>query len=49
MSDKEFIKIQNVSKNFEDVVAVDNISVEIARGEFFYPKVYPNFLTNKIA
>ena len=35
MSDKEFIKIKNVSKNFEDVVAVDNISVDIARGEFF--------------
>ncbi len=35
MSDKEFIKIQNVSKNFEDVVAVDNINVDIARGEFF--------------
>jgi len=35
MSDKEFIKIKNVSKNFEEVVAVDNISVDIARGEFF--------------
>ena len=35
MSDKEFIKIQNVSKKFEDVVAVDNISVDIKRGEFF--------------
>ena len=35
MSDKEFIKIQNVSKNFEEVVAVDNINVDIARGEFF--------------
>ena len=35
MSDKEFIKIKNVSKNFEDVIAVDNISVDIARGEFF--------------
>ena len=35
MSDKEFIKIKNVSKNFEDVVAVDNINVDIARGEFF--------------
>ncbi len=35
MSDKEFIKIQNVSKNFEDVVAVDDINVDIARGEFF--------------
>ena len=36
MSDKEFIKIQNVSKNFEDVVAVDNVTVDIARGEFFF-------------
>ena len=35
MSDIEFIKIQNVSKNFEEVVAVDNINVDIARGEFF--------------
>ena len=35
MSDKEFIKIQDVSKNFEDVVAVDNINIDIARGEFF--------------
>ena len=35
MSDKEFIKINNVSKNFEEVVAVDNINVDIARGEFF--------------
>lgn len=35
MSDKEFIKIKNVSKNFEEVVAVDNINVNIARGEFF--------------
>ena len=35
MSDKEFIKIKNVSKNFEDVVAVDSINVDIARGEFF--------------
>ena len=35
MSDKEFIKIKNVSKNFEEVVAIDNINVDIARGEFF--------------
>ena len=35
MSDKEFIKIKNVSKNFEEMVAVDNINVDIARGEFF--------------
>ena len=35
MNDKEFIKIKNVSKNFEEVVAVDNINVDIARGEFF--------------
>jgi len=35
MSDKEFIKIKNVSKNFEEVVAVNNINVDIARGEFF--------------
>jgi len=35
MGDKEFIKIKNVSKNFEEVVAVDNINVDIARGEFF--------------
>ena len=35
MRDKEFIKIKNVSKNFEEVVAVDNINVDIARGEFF--------------
>ena len=35
MINKEFIKIKNVSKNFEEVVAVDNINVDIARGEFF--------------
>ena len=35
MSDKEFIKIKCVSKNFNDVTAVDNVDVDIARGEFF--------------
>ena len=35
MSDKEFIKIKKLSKNFEDVTAVDDVSVNIAKGEFF--------------
>ena len=35
MGDKEFIKISNVSKNFDEVTAVDNVSVNIAKGEFF--------------
>ena len=35
MNDNEFIKIKNISKNFENVIAVDNVNVNIARGEFF--------------
>ena len=35
MSDNEFIKINNVSKNFENVIAVNNVNVNVARGEFF--------------
>ena len=35
MSDKEFIKIKKLSKNFEDVTAVDDVTVNIAKGEFF--------------
>ena len=36
MSDKSnFISFQTVSKNFGDVVAVDNVSADIAQGEFF--------------
>ena len=36
MTDKEFIKIKQLSKNFEDVTAVDDVTVNIAKGEFFY-------------
>jgi len=35
MSDKEFIKISNVSKYFDEVVAVDDVSINIKKGEFF--------------
>ena len=35
MDDSEFIKIKNVSKNFDDVIAVDNVNIDIAKGEFF--------------
>ena len=35
MTDKEFIKIKQLSKNFEDVTAVDDVTVNIAKGEFF--------------
>jgi ABC-type Fe3+/spermidine/putrescine transport system ATPase subunit len=34
-SNQSFISIQGVSKHFGDVVAVDNISIDIAAGEFF--------------
>ncbi len=32
---KDFIRIQGVSKHFGDFVAVDNVDLEIARGELF--------------
>jgi spermidine/putrescine ABC transporter ATP-binding subunit len=35
VSDESFISIQNVSKHFGDVHAVDRVSIDIARGEFF--------------
>ncbi len=35
MSDEKFISIQGVSKHFGDVHAVDRVSIDIARGEFF--------------
>ena len=35
MDDKNFIKISNLSKNFDDVVAVDNVNINIGKGEFF--------------
>ena len=35
MQDESFISIQGVSKHFGDVHAVDNVSIDIARGEFF--------------
>lgn len=35
MSDESFISIQDVSKHFGDVHAVDCVSIDIARGEFF--------------
>ena len=34
-SNQSFISIQGVSKHFGDVVAVDNINIDIAVGEFF--------------
>lgn len=35
MSDDAIIKIENVTKRYGNVVAVDNINLEIRRGEFF--------------
>lgn len=35
MQDETFISIQGVSKNFGKVRAVDNVSIDIKRGEFF--------------
>jgi spermidine/putrescine ABC transporter ATP-binding subunit len=35
MHDELFISIQDVSKHFGDVRAVDHVSIDIARGEFF--------------
>ncbi len=35
MQDESFISIQDVSKNFGSVRAVDRVSIDIARGEFF--------------
>ncbi|MDP6767080.1 MAG: ABC transporter ATP-binding protein [Arenicellales bacterium] len=35
MQHESFISIQNVSKHFGKVLAVDSISIDIARGEFF--------------
>ncbi len=35
MSNESYISIQNVSKHFGDVRAVDNVSIDIAQGEFF--------------
>ncbi|HID64147.1 MAG TPA: ABC transporter ATP-binding protein, partial [Anaerolineae bacterium] len=32
---KNAVELRNVSKHFDDVVAVDNISLEIKEGEFF--------------
>ena len=34
-SEKAFISINGVSKHFGDVIAVDNINIEISAGEFF--------------
>ncbi len=35
MNDSEFIKIKSVSKKFDDVVAVDDVNIDIFKGEFF--------------
>ncbi len=35
MQDESFISIQDVSKHFGSVRAVDRLSIDIARGEFF--------------
>jgi len=34
-TDERFIDIRNVTKRFGPVVAVDNVSIEVPRGEFF--------------
>tara|TARA_B100000029_G_scaffold513802_1_gene614483 strand:- start:2731 stop:3816 length:1086 start_codon:yes stop_codon:yes gene_type:complete len=35
MTDKEFIQIKNLSKNFDEVIAVDDVNINIGKGEFF--------------
>lgn len=35
MTDSSFISIRDVTKNFASVCAVDNVSIDVARGEFF--------------
>ena len=35
-----FIQINNISKHFADVKAVDDVSFEIKEGEFFSPVSY---------
>ena len=35
MSSKNYIKIKNLSKSFEDVEVLKNINLEIEKGEFF--------------
>lgn len=35
MNNQSFIRIDSVSKHFGDVVAVDNVSIDITAGEFF--------------
>ena len=35
MNKEKFISILNISKHFGDVVAVDNVSIDIKQGEFF--------------
>ena len=35
MSDKNYIKIKNLSKSFGDVEVLKNINLEVEEGEFF--------------
>ena len=35
MTNNEFIKLRNISKKFDDVIAVDSLDLDISEGEFF--------------
>ena len=34
MANNDFIKLRNISKKFDDVIAVDSIDLDISEGEF---------------
>ena len=34
-ADSGFVRIDRLTKRFDDVAAVDNVSIEIAKGEIF--------------
>ena len=35
MANNDFIKLRNISKKFDDVIAVDSLNLDISEGEFF--------------
>ena len=35
MANNDFIKLRNISKKFDDVIAVDSLDLDISEGEFF--------------
>ncbi len=34
MANNDFIKLRNISKKFDDVIAVDSLDLDICEGEF---------------